>query len=149
GAVRPGTHRVSVSLGRPLGRPDLVYLLRDRILRNGPLTLPQFMEAALYEPGLGYYTTPCTRTAESHTLADFQTSPQVHPAFGWLVARELAAIWETLDHPSPFVVAELGAGAGELASQIREGLAEAAPDCRLQYHAVDRRAGARLELAPS
>ena len=140
---------MSVSIGRPLGRPGLVYLLRDRILRNGPLTFAQFMQAALYEPGLGYYTAPSTGTAVSHTLADFQTSPQVHPAFGWLIARELAAIWGILDRPAPFVVAELGAGAGELARQIRDGLAEAAPGCALEYHAVDLRAGARHKQEPS
>lgn len=102
----------------------------------------RFMEMALYEPGLGYYATlACDPSGQSGSSADYQTSPQVHRAFGYLLARQLAHFWEALGRPNPFVVAELGAGAGELADQIIEGLAAAGLPARVVYHAVDRRVG--------
>jgi len=122
------------------GRPELVGLLRERIRADGPMTFAKLMEAALYEPGLGYYASPATTEEGKPTwLADFQTSPQVHPAFGWLVARELARVWDALGRPDPFVVVELGAGAGELAEQIQASWAKEASGGALEYHCVERR----------
>ncbi len=170
----------SVTDERALGRPELVERIRREIGRNGPITFERFMELALYEPDLGYYATLKPRPDEfaasgaaqrrgpgerlvnggsdrpSGALADFQTSPQVHPAFGYLLARELRRIWEMLGRPRPFVVAELGAGAGELARSILAGLADEAPGLAVIYHAIDLRApreeGARpapaAEVAP-
>lgn len=116
------------------------------------MTFDRFMELALYEPGLGYYATlPGDAAGRPSALADFQTSPQVHPGFGYLVARQLHQFWEALGRPEPFVVVELGAGAGELAAQIMEGLAELVEAPRIEYHAVDSRGGARptAQAAPS
>jgi SAM-dependent MidA family methyltransferase len=136
-----------------LGKAPLVEILRDRIARQGPITFDQFMEAALYEPGLGYYASAVDDPdGAPGTVADFQTSPQVHPLFGYLIARELRRIWETFGWPEPFVVVELGAGAGELACQILAGLAEKERPVATRYHAVDRRyagTGAEHEIADS
>lgn len=120
--------------------PALVERLRLEISRNGPLTFDRFMDAALYEPGLGYYT---TRGDAAHgkpdATADFQTSPQVHRIFGLLIARQLELVWHALDRPNPFVIVELGAGTGELARQIVEAFVESRPDLPLAYHAADLR----------
>jgi SAM-dependent MidA family methyltransferase len=32
--------------------------IRERIRREGPISFRNFMEMALYEPALGYYTSP-------------------------------------------------------------------------------------------
>lgn len=124
-----------------LGRPALVEQIRTLIQETGPITFARFMELALYAPDLGYYATLRTGARdESGALADFQTSPQVHPLFGRLVATELLEIWRALGRPEPFVIAEPGAGAGELAEQILAGFAEREPTISVVYHAVDGRA---------
>jgi SAM-dependent MidA family methyltransferase len=111
------------------------------------MTFDRFMEMALYEPGLGYYAAlPPRPDGQSGALADFQSSPQVHRAFGHVLARKLVRIWEALGRPNPFVIVELGAGAGELAEQILEGLVDASAVPLVEYHAVDvRREGTEEE----
>jgi len=114
--------------------------LRLEISRRGPLTFDRFMDAALYEPGLGYYATRGdVAGGKPDAAADFQTSPQVHRIFGLLIARQLEMIWQALDRPSPFVIVELGAGSGELAVQIVEALTESLPNLPFAYHAADLR----------
>ncbi|HEX5414291.1 MAG TPA: SAM-dependent methyltransferase, partial [Chloroflexota bacterium] len=123
------------------GRPELVGQIRALIRETGPITFARFMELALYAPGLGYYASLHPNpVGESGALADFQTSPQVHPIFGDLLAAELLRIWRALGCPDPFVIAEPGAGVGELARQILAGLAEREPGLVVVYHAVDARA---------
>ena len=117
---------------------QLVDELRELIWRNGPITFERFMDLALYAPDLGYYTTqPPGTTRPASALADFQTSPQVHPAFGDLLARELLQVWRALDRPVPFRLAEPGAGDGTLAGQIVAGLRVREPSLVVEYHAVD------------
>jgi SAM-dependent MidA family methyltransferase len=93
----------------------LVAELRRRIEHDGPITFRDFMEAALYHPKWGYYrTTPQATTAHG----DYVTSPEVHPVFGALVARQLLQLWERLGRPRAFDVVEHGAGTGRLARDI-------------------------------
>lgn len=105
------------------------------IRANGPITFARFMEIALYGEH-GYYsslTTPGT---------DYATSPQMHPAFGALVAGYLFKAWQALDEPDSFHVIELGAGDGILAEDIHEtvstGVHEDFADA-LVYHPLDIR----------
>jgi SAM-dependent MidA family methyltransferase len=100
--------------------PRLVERLRDEIAASGPLTFARFMECALYEPGLGYYTGPVARPGRT---GDFLTAPETHPIFGWALARQLDELWQILGRPDPFVVREHGAGNGALAVAIVDGLA--------------------------
>ena len=122
------------------GRPELLRRIHDEIERSGPMRFDRFMEMALYEPGLGYYASiPSVGDGDLGALADFQTSPQVHPAFGHLVARYLLRVWNALDRPEPLVIVEPGAGGGELAGQILDGLMVDGGPLRVEYHAVDAR----------
>ncbi len=68
------------------------------------------MARALYGPG-GYYS-------RHIAAADYYTSPQVHPAFGALLAVYLFHVWTLLDRPWPFTVVEAGAGNGLLCRDI-------------------------------
>lgn len=114
--------------------------IRAEIERGGPLTYDRFMEMALYEPGLGYYLRCPSDPAAGPVSPDFQTSPEVHPAFGELIARFLEMVWQWLGRPDPLVIVEPGAGAGELAHQIAGALAEltsGGEPIRFRYHAVD------------
>ena len=72
------------------------------------------MQAALYHPQYGYYTNLRGFGADG----DFITSPERHPAFGWLLGRQALDVWEALDRPRPFRILELGAGSGALAEPL-------------------------------
>ncbi len=109
------------------GHPPLLAWLRDRIAQRGPLPFVEFMEAALYHPEHGYYCRPAATTG---ARGDFYTSPDVHPAFGRLLARQIA---ELADRTRPagggrFDIVEMGPGTGTLARDVAAGLARERPD---------------------
>ena len=79
--------------------------LADQIRAHGPIPFADFMRECLYHPQFGYYS----RT-DARRFADYYTSVDVHPIFGRLLARQLAEMWQVLDCPSEFLVAEAGAG---------------------------------------
>ena len=105
-------------------------LIRERIEKEGRITFADFMAASLYEPGLGYYTSPGRKVGAE---GDFYTSSNVHQVFGRLIARELVRMWNCLGEPEDFEVVEAGAGGGQLAQDIMDALAEIAP---LLYRSV-------------
>lgn len=82
------------------------------------------MQAALYDPEHGYYT----RLRGFGPDGDFITSPERHPAFGWLLARQARDLWEGLGQPLPFRILELGAGSGALAVSLLDALSSDVPD---------------------
>ncbi|HEX9891240.1 MAG TPA: SAM-dependent methyltransferase [Actinomycetota bacterium] len=121
----------------------LTRRLLEEIRRTGPITFASFMEAALYDPEEGFYADPPVG-AEGH----FVTSPHVSPAFGDLVARQVAQCWDLLGRPPALDVVELGAGDGTLARQILRAVA-AVPGLAgaIRYVGVERAEGARRALA--
>lgn len=100
-------------------------LLLKRIQEQGPLTFAAFMASCLYEPGLGYYTSPGRKVGAE---GDFYTSSNVHAVFGRLIAREIRQMWLTMDRPAGFQVVEPGAANGRLAADILDALAVLAPE---------------------
>lgn len=117
--------------------------IRRRIARHGPITFAEYMARALYGPG-GYYTRNSAGT-------DYYTSPQVHPAFGALLAIQLFQFWRLLDRPDPFFVIEPGAGVGLLARDVCNAasrLPEGFPGS-LRYVAIDRSPGVRDARDPA
>jgi len=103
-------------------KTKLAEIILNRIRSRGEITFASFMEAALYEPNLGYYTSPGRKVGAE---GDFYTSMNVHSAFGRLIAREICRFWELLGSPAPFTVAEAGAGGGQLAQDILDAIIEA------------------------
>ncbi|MCM0084447.1 SAM-dependent methyltransferase [Geomonas sp. Red32] len=99
----------------------LAQIILERIRSHGEIPFSSFMEAALYEPGLGYYTSPGRKVGAE---GDFYTSMNVHSSFGRLVAREIVRFWEILGTPTGFTVAEAGAGGGQLAQDILDAVRE-------------------------
>lgn len=81
----------------------------------GQITFARFMELALYSEN-GYYS------ARESATSDYSTSPQVHPAFGSLIAKNLIYMWEKLGSPDQFSVVEIGAGDGTLMLDICEAI---------------------------
>lgn len=101
-------------------------IIADRIRAAGRITFCDYMAACLYEPGLGYYTSPGRKVG---TEGDFYTSITVHATFGRVIAREIAAMWRSMNCPTDFTLVEVGAGHGRLACDIMDFLAEQQPDC--------------------
>ncbi|MEK7248204.1 MAG: SAM-dependent methyltransferase, partial [Chloroflexota bacterium] len=97
----------------------------DRIQREGGIPFRDFMAMALYEPGLGYYTSDRVVLGRE---GDYLTSPEVSPLFGAMLGRQLREMWEALDRPSPFDLGEAGAGSGVLARDVLSWASRTAPD---------------------
>lgn len=100
-------------------------IIAARIAEQGRITFADFMAACLYEPGLGYYTSPGRKVGAE---GDFYTSITVHAAFGRVIAREIAQMWRTMGSPPAFTLVECGAGNGRLACDIMDFLAEREPE---------------------
>lgn len=101
------------------GMDELESLIIERIRREGPITFEAFMEMALYEPGMGYYTSP---QAEVGRAGDFYTSPHLHPIFGAMLGRQAEEMWETMGRPTDFRIIEAGGGRGWLAKDMLDYL---------------------------
>lgn len=129
--------------------PALVELIRSDIERDGPIPFARFMERALYEPGIGYYATTDARPTRD---GDFLTAPELHPIFGWAVARQIEEMWERLGEPRDFVLREYGAGTGAFGAAIREGLVrDGTPATEsLDYEPIEThgRSGATITAGP-
>ncbi len=108
----------------------LQNIILARIRERGKITFAEFMAACLYEPGLGYYTSPGKKVGAE---GDFYTSSNVHQVFGRLLAREIRCMWHNMGEPDLFEIVEAGAGNGRLAADVLDTLAEI--DCRF-YDAV-------------
>ncbi len=100
-------------------------IISARIAEQGRITFADFMGACLYEPGLGYYTSPGRKVGAE---GDFYTSITVHAAFGRVIAREIAQMWRCMGTPDDFTLVECGAGNGRLACDIMDFLAECEPE---------------------
>lgn len=108
-----------------LGESPLKQVILDRIAqRGGRITFEEYMRACLYEPGLGYYTSPGRKVGAA---GDFYTSINVHRVFGRVIAREICRMWECMGRPERFELVEAGAAAGVLACDILDAVEELAP----------------------
>jgi SAM-dependent MidA family methyltransferase len=118
----------------------LAAMVEERIRAHGPVTFAEYMDACLYHPEHGYYT-----KAQQEPRRDYFTSVNTGPLFGRLLARQFHEMWEQLERPHEFVLAEGGAGVGTLAAQILDFAADEFPEfyAALQYVAVERSAARR------
>ena len=117
----------------PAATPSLGRILRDRVALSGPLTFPEFMAAALYEPGHGYYARGTRQVGRG---GDFFTSVSVGPLFGELLARRFLREWRESGSPGRWRIIECGAHDGTLAADVLTALS-----------ALDARAFEALEYA--
>ncbi len=96
-----------------------------------------FMNGALYEPELGYYTGGARRFGPD---GDFVTAPELTPLFGHCVAQ---AVQPWLQSTESSII-EFGAGTGQLAAQVLNALdrIDSAPE---QYLIVELSAPLRAQ----
>ena len=104
-------------------------VIAQRIRDQGPLSMAEYMDLALYHSTLGYYARVDRRSGGA---GDFFTSVDVGSRFGELLAEQLAEMWqlmpptETEEHER-FVVVEAGAGNGRLTRAVLDHARERRP----------------------
>lgn len=96
-----------------------------QMMRNagGQIPFSDFMQQALYAPGLGYYSSGSLKFG---TQGDFITAPELSPLFGQCVAAQCQQVLSRLPAKQRIVL-EFGAGSGRLAVDVLSALAIA--DC--------------------
>jgi len=78
------------------------------------MSFHDFMEMALYYPGLGYYTSEQDKIG---VKGDFYTSPHFTSLFGEMIARQLEEMWH-FSGRDEFTIVECGAGTGALCRDV-------------------------------
>lgn len=79
---------------------------------GGAISFSQYMQMALYQPGLGYYAHGSRKFGPQ---GDFITAPEVSPLFAQCLARQIVEISQLL---GDFSILEFGAGSGVMAADI-------------------------------
>ncbi len=99
--------------------------------QGGSISFRQYMEMALYEPGLGYYVAGKRKLGQE---GDFVTAPELSPLFSKCVANQCLQVLKQLDaegaHGS---ILEFGAGSGTMAADMLLHLEDkdCLPECYL------------------
>jgi NADH dehydrogenase [ubiquinone] 1 alpha subcomplex assembly factor 7 len=96
----------------------LAEILRRRIAAEGPITIADFMTAALLHPEHGYYTGKDPFGADG----DFITAPEISQMFGELIGLWCAATWQQMGMPRGITLIELGPGRGTLMADALRAL---------------------------
>ena len=114
---------------------ELADRIRERIEQEGPIPFSTFMEMALYEPGLGYYSAGLQKFGEG---GDFVTAPQLGNVFARCLAKQIEQVGSELDQ---YEIIEAGAGTGILAADLIKALQDKHPPTR--YRILERSAHLR------
>jgi SAM-dependent MidA family methyltransferase len=89
---------------------------------NGFMSFADYMDAVLYTPGLGYYS---SGTRKFGATGDFVTAPELGPVFASCLARLAGAALRQLGGGA---IIEVGGGSGALAADLLLALRDAPPD---------------------
>ena len=96
---------------KPLSQ-ELCARIRNGLDGDGMMPFSAFMEMALYEPGLGYYSAGLHKLGAS---GDFITSPELGSLFAACLAAQVAETGQIL---GKYDILEIGAGTGRLAADL-------------------------------
>ena len=115
-----------------LPQPDEVALklsesLQDKISiaimeNGGSISFEQYMQMALYEPSMGYYSAGSSKFGEQ---GDFVTAPEISPLFSRCIARQCQQVLSEISSTEvrSSSIFELGPGTGTMAIDIMLELA--------------------------
>jgi NADH dehydrogenase [ubiquinone] 1 alpha subcomplex assembly factor 7 len=112
----------------------LARRIAQRITEDGPLSVADFMAAALTDPAHGYYMGRDPLGAGG----DFITAPEISQMFGELIGLWCADTWQRLGAPTQVALVELGPGRGTLmADALRAARQDPAFAAALEVHLVE------------
>jgi len=114
---------------------ELGGLIRRKITDDGPLPFSRYMEMALYEPGLGYYSAGLQKFGPG---GDFVTAPQLGDIFARCLASQISQVAGSL---GKYEIVEAGSGTGVLAADLLLALEKQHPPER--YRILERSAHLR------
>lgn len=119
---------------------QLAGLIRTKIVLDGPVPFSEYMEMALYEPGLGYYSAGLQKFGAG---GDFVTAPQLGDVFARCLAKQVEQIAAGIcgDEAGGYEIIEAGAGSGLLAADLLKALKDTQPPRR--YSILERSAHLR------
>lgn len=118
----------------------ICFYLTERIREaKGWLSFEDWMQAALYAPGLGYYSAGSTKFSHA---GDFTTAPEISPLFGQTLARQVAQVLHATNSNQ---VLEFGAGSGALAAALIPALRDMGLD--VNYQIIELSADLRARQA--
>jgi SAM-dependent MidA family methyltransferase len=113
---------MDVNLNKNLPQPDAQALkhseelsqrIREEILaEGGSISFQRYMERALYEPGLGYYSSGLEKFGAA---GDFVTAPEISPLYSLCIAAQASEILSQINVGD---ILEIGGGTGALAAQV-------------------------------
>jgi len=115
-----------INLSLPIPSPEaqshsekLSAYIKNLIDRHGgSIGFDEYMNLALYQPGLGYYS---SGNQKFGSRGDFITAPQISPLFSKCLASQCLQI---MDDFKEATILELGAGTGVMAKDLLLGLGE-------------------------
>ena len=90
--------------------------IRGEISQAGMIPFSRYMEMALYEPGLGYYSAGLHKFGKA---GDFTTAPELGSLFTACLARQVTELAGNLGE---YDILEVGAGSGRLAAGLLTSL---------------------------
>jgi SAM-dependent MidA family methyltransferase len=93
----------------PAARHDAIVALLRREARGGVVSFARLVEAALYAPGLGYYSSDRVRVGKA-AGTDFTTAAALGPMFGQLIAGAAKSLVGEL---GSYALVEVGAEPGQ------------------------------------
>lgn len=89
--------------------------IQEKIEKEGPMSMSDFMEMSLYDPDYGYYT---SKEKIFGDKGDFVTAPELSQLFGEMIAIFLYKVIEAFNFPKKVDLIEIGGGRGHLMSDI-------------------------------
>lgn len=118
--------------------------IRERIRRDGPISIATYMELCLHHPAHGYYR----QGRPIGAGGDFVTAPEVSQMFGELIGLWCAAVWQAMGEPQRVRLVELGPGRGTLLADALRAT-NAVPTFRdaIDLHLVESSESLRAEQA--
>ena len=106
GPAQPGDQQCR-PMRQTAATTPLLLKLRERIRRDGPLPVDDYMQACVGDPEHGYWRRRDTIGA----AGDFVTAPEISQIFGELIGLWCAVTWQQLGSPTPLRLSSWGPAA--------------------------------------
>lgn len=112
------------------------HILTQIQTKGGMLSFAEYMDLALYTPGLGYYH---VGTQKFGMQGDFVTAPEISPLFSFCLAKQCKDIVQHFPAHTAYSILEIGAGSGQMAVDLLFQLSQ--DNCLPEHYYI-------LELSP-